>query len=354
MSCKEMKAKLLLVMERLGFTTVDDFVNFVSRDGPQKDRFRKVVVQNWFNKENLDLWGESMDRFLRFCARHDIPFAQSDFFSTADEYAKKVEAMSRPIPVTVSTTSSIEPTDARHLIGQYQIVRPYVGPSKTYVLEAMEIDMHEGRLRHLLVSHNRRDQKFLYRGYPEVEPRYYFALVSRPHEEFDHAKAHRCVTFYTENLDASDSIGCLSGVMLRGVAGGRGRFATALPFIAIRVPKCASLEAMKQVKITNTDEEAKPLYRTHPDSHMLIGEVKEHWFKPVFDICHAVFSDDNFLHGTSNATKPPDNVTPPNSAPIVLGDLVLKTVGTDVLQDIRILRQKKWVEAVDKIVADAN
>lgn len=336
MSRRDMRAKLLLVMEKLGHTSVEDFAEFVHRESDDDHKIRKDTVINWFDQDNVEIRSKLAGFFSHFCERRGIRFGAQNFNTPVDEFKKKLDQMSH----TPTTTSSPQTTDSDFLIGQYQIIRPYVAGSTTYILEAMEIERHDGRLRHLLVSHNRREQHFLYKGYAEVEPRYYFALLSRPHEDIPNAFARRCISFYTAPPRYTP---CLSGVMLRGVNGGHGKFAAALPFIALRLSSTTTLHSMQQVPVTNADAGAEPLHKTHPDSNLLIGEVRERWFKPVFDICHAIYSDEKFTRGTNNAFRDPERP--------VVGDLVLKTVVPDVLKDIHVLNSKSWLKGVEALEA---
>jgi hypothetical protein len=345
MSYKDMQAKLRLVMRKVGKTEVDDFVDLVHRETEPK--IRKSVAKNWFSRDNVEIRGKVAEAFMGFCKRYHIPFGNGDFTSSIAEFERKVEGM----PQSSSSGHQPSPDDSGYLVGQYQIIRPYVTSSTTYILEAMEIERHNGRLRHLLVSHNRPEQRFLYTGEAEVEPRYYFVLLSRPHEEFKHARAHRCITFYTDHPRYAP---CLSGIMLRGVSGGHGKYAAAIPFVALRMPPAQSLHKMQQVTISNAAAQADALRRVHPDSNLLIGEVREHWYKAVFDICHAIFSDEKFLRGTNNSAKPVRGAAPQNEVLGTPGDPILKTVIDDVLKDIALLKQGRWVEAVQTISDASN
>jgi len=312
-----MPAKLEHLAQCAGFISADAFAETLCIE----TGIQRGVVMHWFKKENVTLRA-TLSPLIDFLKARGITLERSDFKLPLDQFESKIVRSSQGH--TPMNTTHDNPD---YLLGRYQIIRPHVSSNKTYILEAMEIECAEGCYNHLFLSHNQPDKAFLYEGKGYDEPRYYFAMLSRQHEDFPARHSHRCVLFHTEEKYGA----CLSGVMLRGVHGGfDGKEAAAVPFIALKIPGAESLRNTASAPVPSAVAIEKPLSRLHSDGHILLGEVREREYKPIFDLCREIFTDVNFVRATQR-------------------DLVLRTVPPGVLKEMDSTNEPAWTRAVNTV-----
>jgi hypothetical protein len=175
--------------------------------------------------------------------------------------------------------------NAVSLSGTYQLLRPSAtsAGSNRYVLEVMSIDALSGNLDETLFmySHTQPSRDYLYSGSIEMNYKYCFGLMKRPHEHIDDIYSIRSIVLYSASNKE-----CLSGILLRGVTGQHGaKMAIAAPFVAIKSD--FSPNAIKTCAI----REFIPLIYLLNDS-LLLGEVKRDSLltNDIFLFCDNIFS----------------------------------------------------------------
>jgi hypothetical protein len=190
--------------------------------------------------------------------------------------------------------------------GDYQIIRPSSSSPDEFVLEAMAIVVHERKRRAALemYSHTQISRDYLYSGGLYLSYRYGFSLIQRQHDRDESGFAVRCVVIYVDAKKSGPSYlasSCLSGIMLRGVAGQKGASrAMGAPFIAIKAPGRRQFKNPDFLRVGNT------LHRLHRQRPLLVGEIA----KPasLFGFCEQLFSQLHLVNGRVLQTVHPEMV----------------------------------------------
>ncbi len=325
---EHMRAKIRCLCAHVGYDE-DQFVTLIVAE----TGLRASVVRHWLEDETLSL-RKSRFKFLNFWHSRNIPIDLTDFGSSLEAFQGKLARLKTPSPPRNPWSSPPPQTavDALELAGRYQIIRPHAVYNNAYVLEALEIEFNDGQYTTLSFSHHRVDNTYLYEGHGFAEKRYFYTLMSRRHEEFEGYQSHRALSFHIEEPRLKS---CISGVMLRGVAGKAGREAIALPFIAMRVKACTSLRQIEpqQLPLPFADDlQTESLTRLHPQSYILVGLVRTGSCRSLYDICHGIFDDKDFKTATCKSNG-----------------MALWTVPKGTLQDIQVIGEKRWSDAIDSV-----
>lgn len=197
----------------------------------------------------------------------------------------------------------------RAIEGSYQIIRPPASERDVFILEPMAIVVDEQRSSASLqmYSHNLRMRQYLYTGDLYASFRYGFSLIRREHEENPDRYAIRCVNIHIgthREAEGYTSHSCLTGLMLRGVAGDAGPIrTTATPFVALKAPP-----PHFDFDLADFLSVAGELRRLHTNSAILIGEVRSP--TPLFQFCSKLYSElrKDFLAGLVLQTLRPEYV----------------------------------------------
>jgi hypothetical protein len=197
------------------------------------------------------------------------------------------------------------------LAGTYQVLRPHSSLINCYILELLSIAIAgSGSAVMRMYSHN--DLRHTYEGEFLIDDPCGFSLLRRPNETSTAPPARRCVSIYTG--DRQESWGdfpyaCLSGLLLRGVAGHvRPDRATSSPFVALKHFPAIDID----LTIPKFEE---PVHRTsrwsdHP--HLVVGEIRGRTFG--YDFCSKLFElgkdklGNKLLSGLTLQTILPDEI----------------------------------------------
>jgi hypothetical protein len=188
-------------------------------------------------------------------------------------------------PIDKYTTGRLEP-----IAGVYQIIRPYTSVVDAYVLEAFSINPHAQNAESMvhMYSHTQPRKKHLYSGPVSANNKYCFATITRTHEDFEGISTSRSFV-----LDISAAEACVSGLMLRGVTGRSGTWATAVPFVAIKSPY--------EVPMLLNNEITRLSLGVYEIEHALVlGDIKDNQASPMFEFCDALFKELKPLVHNSN------------------------------------------------------
>jgi len=165
--------------------------------------------------------------------------------------------------------------------GVYQLIRPYTSVVDAYVLEAFSINpgAQDAESMVHMYSHTQPRKEHLYRGRASANNKYCFVTISRAHEDHEGISTSRSFV-----LDISAAEASLSGLMLRGVTGRAGVWATAVPFVAIKSPY--EIQSFLTNEITRLGLGA---YEIEPA--LLLGDITDNQASPMFEFCDALFKE---------------------------------------------------------------
>jgi hypothetical protein len=237
-----------------------------------------------------------------------------------------------PTPDTAPGGASLDLNDIdiskklSKFLGAYQLIRPHSADSNVFILEAMEILMNSSSVKCLMYSHNNPQVDYLFDGDIYIADRYYFSLLIRKHEEPGAKRAFRSITFF---VGAGASREFISGLMLRGVTGGSGDQAVAVPFIAIHSDETPKMQNPDFAVIKKDT-----MHCLQKDGHILIGSLHKSDNDPLFKLCNNIFTKIQELeNGLLNKSKN-----------------VMRTIRPADLKRIKELGLLQWTKAVNEYI----
>ena len=181
---------------------------------------------------------------------------------------------------------------------------------KLIILEPMAIEVNEqqGTTGIRMYSHNQRTREYMYTGDLHASDRLGLSLLRRKHEnKIPDRFAVRAIALHIgthREAEGYVSHPCLSGLMLRGVAGTHGPLRiSGTPFVAMKAPSPQPNFALAEVVGMVGD-----LRRLHTNSSILIGEAPPPG--TLFQFCDRLFGilGQEFLTGLVLSTLRPEGI----------------------------------------------
>lgn len=248
-----------------------------------EDADRRVPVEWLDTKGTHTLRDPSPVRLIDYWMNRHVPL-QAGFFAYEREHFRESIGLS---PMAYIYTV---PDSWRSLAGIYQIIRPHAVTKASYVCEVMEIEIRENIVTTLFYSNDHVNEKYMYQGIAHPAERYYFSLMSRPHENVEGRRAYRAISLY---VGEGRYDGCLTGLMVKGMRGIQtGKELTALPLIALPMHHDGSLRKLDIVPVHKPDRYAEQLYFVHSASNALIGDVAKKTYPKIFNWINKIFADE--------------------------------------------------------------
>jgi len=198
----------------------------------------------------------------------------------------------------------------RTLEGSYQIIRPHASGENSFILEPMAIEVNDqqGTAGIRMYSHNQRIPEYVYTGDLYASDRLGLSLLRRKHEnKIPERFALRAIALHIgthREVEGYVSHPCLSGLMLRGVAGTHGPLRiSGTPFVAMRAPSPQTNFSFAEFVGMVGD-----LRRLHTNSSILIGVAEAP--STLFQFCERLFGKlgHEFLTGLVLNTLRPEDI----------------------------------------------
>lgn len=166
--------------------------------------------------------------------------------------------------------------------GTYQIIRPSASAQNRFALEVLSINVETNKRDQsvLMYAYTRKEKRYLYRGYININGRYFFCLLHRRNEDFPRRESFRSIVLFVPEGEE-----CFSGIMLRGVTGTHNlKMAMGVPFIALKSTDMIDLSAIHEI--------AEKGYSIHNISgSLLLGEIRidQEALSGIFGFCDKIF-----------------------------------------------------------------
>jgi hypothetical protein len=221
---------------------------------------------------------------------------------------------------------------AEAFLTSYQILRPFQNDPSSYAAEVLEISSGDRGIVSSMYSHNFTHSEELYEGRASIAKRYYFSMLSRPHEDGSANSAFRCITFFISDELKGRNTDFLFGLMLRGVSGKKADakdYAVAVPFLAIPQESQFSLAKMATIDLRPDDDENK-IYRLHKNGPILVGLISKLTSEILYEFCRGIFEDTRLREALFEGSP-----------------LVLHTIARNKIKHLNI-SAKSWKSVVEK------
>ena len=299
------------------------------------NNYRRLFSEYWKNVHSIpfDLacFDMPLDTFVMYLRDHNITIPKYAFESLA-----ATSPQSGPPGVPENFLGHL----IRGFVGSYQLIRPYSGDARQYVVEPMEITEDYDIL---MYSHSGASTTFIYEGEAHFGRRYCFSLLSRKHEEIPNEGAFRAIAFYIgASVTSPTAASCISGLMLRGMKGqGAPKRLVSLPFFALKSDKISHLRDATFSRSFGDD-----FHLINEGSHLLNGLADPEEFPRLHKFCSDIFKTAQ-LGGVVN----PGN-NPRHNEFFGGTDLVLHTVSPNVVSKLLVHRMDfpAWKNIVDEEV----